>query len=155
MATTLQARVEDYIGSITDTTALADWLNEGARIVVDNLSEDLLLKHTSTLNVPYSGVTVTEYRVIKVLREGRECIPISSGLATQVQDTGSRFYATVRSPVYFIKNGTLKVYPTAGYGATGTAIMDEETSMKVTAVAITDSGQNYSDDYTTVTFTVA
>lgn len=154
MASTLQALVEDYIGSVTDTTALTDWLNEGAKVVLDSLPEEVLYKFTSSLNVPYNGVSVAEYRVIKVLREGKDCIQVSSGLDKQLQNDDSIHYPTADSPVYLIKNGTLKVYPTAGYGATGVAVMDEETSMKVISVGITDSGQNYSDDYTTVTFTV-
>ena len=65
MAGTYQDRVQDYLGTLTDTTALSDQLSAGARKMIDLIPIGELEKFVSPLTDSGSGVSVTSYRFLR------------------------------------------------------------------------------------------
>lgn len=111
---TFQARVEDYVGSLTDTDALTTWLTAGARLITDMLPEHILNEYAETVAVTTSGLSLSGYRVKKALKNGYEAPRVDSGLLTAVQDSNSLHYAISASPVSLIYNKKIYIYPNGG-----------------------------------------
>ena len=154
---TLQARVESLIGTFSDTTSLTEWLTDGVHELVDNLPDKRLEKYSTNLSDSGSGIAVTGYRVLRAHKSGYGTRPVNPGLKTQVVDSGSKYYATATSPVYYEENGkgyvqpsggTLIVfqYPTVAYSTTagGTQFLTDFEKVIVLYTAIRATVQNIS-----------
>jgi len=111
---TFQARVEDYVGTITDTGALSAWLTDAARLVVSLMPPEVMTKfHTSTA-IASGGTTSSATRMTMVTRANKPCIVVGPELEDKITDGNSFFYATAASPIALIKDGTVYAYPTGG-----------------------------------------
>lgn len=114
---TFQSRIEDLVGTVTDTTALSDWVSAGAKYLIDLLPEDKADRMSVALAVDgTTGVSVTGHRVLSAYKDGyRATIKDEEEYARYV-DSNSRFYATASTPVAYILNGFLFVKPGGGTG---------------------------------------
>jgi len=111
---TFQARVEDYVGTISDTDALTTWLTAGARLITDMLPEHILNEYAETVSVTTGGLSLASYRVQKALKNGYEAPRVDSGFLAAVQDSNSLHYAISSSPVSVIYNQKIYIYPNGG-----------------------------------------
>lgn len=116
MALTFQDRVHDYVGAITDTGGLSEWLTAGARRVLELIPKEKAQRHMVPLTIPDVGTSVTNYRVFDVVKSGFRARPIGPGMVAQAVLAGSLHQATTRDPAYAVSGGVLKVYPTSGGG---------------------------------------
>jgi len=114
MATTFQTQIEDYVGTIVDTTSLTDYLTAGAKQFVNRIPEDEADKYGSALTDSGSGVSVTAYRVLRAHKGGYRARRIDAGLKTQAGLTGSLLKTTTNSPIHYIENGLGYVLPGGG-----------------------------------------
>lgn len=113
---TFLARAEDLVGTLSDTTAVSDWLSAGAKYLIDLLPEDKADRMTSEVTDAGSGISVTGHRVFSAYKSGyRAPIKDEEEYARYV-DANSRFYATSITPVAYILNGLLFVKPGGGTG---------------------------------------
>lgn len=113
---TFQSRVEDYTGTISDTTALSDWLTSGARWFVDLLPERKVIDYTANLADSGSGVSVTGYRFYRAHKSGYGARLIDAGMKAQAVASDSIYRATATDPVAYIENGVLYIKPSGGTG---------------------------------------
>lgn len=127
-----QDKVIAYTGAYTDTASLTQWLTQGAKHIVDLLSDDRVKKFATSVSVdPTAGLDVSGYRLSYVHVNGYDARPIDAGQKAVNQDADSIHFAIARSPVYYFDigrlyvlpmgtNGTLSamVYPTVLYSAT-------------------------------------
>lgn len=111
---TFQARVEDYVGTFSDTGALSDWLTAGARKLVDFIPQERA--HEWAINLVYSagGVSISGKRVISARNGSYGAIKRDENIVGNVVDTSSIWYATLVDPVYIIKEGKIYIYPESG-----------------------------------------
>jgi hypothetical protein len=111
---TFQARIEDRIGTVSDTTALSDWLTSGAKYLITRLSEDKFV--TTDLTDSGSGVAIAGYRLFRAHKSGYNADFVDAGLKSQVADSNSIYYANTKDPKAYIENGKLYVKPSGGTG---------------------------------------
>jgi len=131
-----QTQIEDLVGqTVTDTTALTDFLTSTAREITDILPDDVLIKNatldTSDTSNPYDA---TNARILSVARDGRYATEVPYGMSSYVADSGSIYASSVRDPVYYYQGSSMYVipapsgskpfeilkfaYPTVAYGGT-------------------------------------
>ena len=114
---TFQVRVEDYVGTVSDTTSLTDQLTAGAKYLVDIIPEEKALKHTTTVtDLGTLGISVAAHRVFSAYKSGYRAIPLHPDEYARYVDSSSRFFGTSTTPVYYILNGMLFVKPGGGTG---------------------------------------
>jgi len=111
---TFQARTEDYVGSIADTTALADWFTAGAKRLIDLIPPEKLERFSTTLTDTGSGIDISSHRFIRAHKAGRGAVLIDAGLKTQAADSTSIFYGTATSPVCYLEATKAYVLPGGG-----------------------------------------
>jgi len=111
---TFQERIEDYVGTVTDTDALSNWLTDAARLVVSLLPPAILNKFQVSTTVDVAGTTCTDQRLVSLVRTGRACMVLGPEQEHKITDTGSFFYATTYQPVALIKEGKAYIYPVGG-----------------------------------------
>jgi len=111
---TFQVRVEDKIGTVSDTAALSDFLTAGAKFIVNILPPERLEKFTTDLADAGSGVSVTTSRVLRAHKSSYRARRIDAGLAAQAINSSSIYYAGSTDPVWYIANGLAFVKPTSG-----------------------------------------
>lgn len=111
---TLGNRVMAYIGTVSDTASLTDWLTSSARKIVDILPLSKADKYTVSLTDAGSGVNVQSARIVKANKSGYEARQVDSGLKAQVADTDSIYYAIATDPVFYIDSGIGYVKPSGG-----------------------------------------
>lgn len=109
-----QQKVESYTGSISDTTALSEWLTTAARFVTDLLPDHVLDEYATTVDVSTDGLALATYRYLKALKNGYEVRMVGAGMSASVQDSNSIHYAIASSPVGLRYNGKLYIYPDGG-----------------------------------------
>jgi hypothetical protein len=119
--TTYKVRVEDYIGAtVSDTSALSEWLTAGARTIINLLPENKLEKYATDVSITSAGLSMQDKRIFNILKSGYKCRYVDSGLKAWVTNSGSIHYALAIEPVYLYDNGLLYIYST-GSATTGTA----------------------------------
>lgn len=112
---TFKVRIEDLIGAVNDDTALSDWLTEGARRVILYLPESKLENYpTTALTDGGSGVTISNYRLIRAHKSGYGARRIDAGLKTQAGLATSIHYATATDPVWYVELSKAFVLPSGG-----------------------------------------
>jgi len=105
---TFKARVEDYIGTVDDTTGLDQFLKDSCQEVMGRMSPDLLATHADRyLHTSSAGWSAQDKRILEVARRFDSkrilCKQVSSGMEWHVQDSNSIHTATNRSPVFWIQ----------------------------------------------------
>lgn len=111
---TYQVRVEDRVGTISDTQALSDFLTAGAKFITNILPLERLLKYTTNLTDAGSGISVTTSRVVSANKSGYGAREIPHTLAGAVGNSSSIHYPSTTDPVYYILNGLAYVKPSGG-----------------------------------------
>ena len=110
---TIQARVEDYVGTLTDTQAISDHATAGAKHLIDVLPREKLIRLTTELTDAGSGIAVTG-RFIRAHKSDVGTIEVNPSLKAQVQDSDSIHYAPTNSPVHLWDDNKVYVYPSGG-----------------------------------------
>lgn len=113
---TFLSRVEDYVGTVADTTAVSDWLTAGAAYLIDRLPIEKFEKYTSDLTISSSGVSVKGMKVFRCHKAGYEAVRMPAGLKSQMADPDSIHYRYSTKPSYYIENGNIYVLPNGGTG---------------------------------------
>jgi len=128
---TFQEKVQDLVGAQSDTAFLTDALTEGARVVVDVLSEKgsvkLDLYATDKTYTGAGGVTVTGGKAISAHKAGYPANRVPAEMYTQVLDANSIHYALATDPSWYVlkkkgyvqpSGGTLRwvAYPAVAFG---------------------------------------
>ena len=111
---TFETRVNDKIGSFTDTTALSDFLTAGAKYFVNILPPHRLEKFTTNLTDGGSGISVVAYRVFSANKSGYGARRVPQELSAQVANSSSIHYAGSTDPAWYILNGLAYVKPSGG-----------------------------------------
>lgn len=119
---TFQARVEDLIGTIDDTSGLDQFCTDAAEEVLRILPEDLVKdKASRTYTTSSAGISVVGKRILSVSRGGYWAIKVDEKKRQKVTNSASLEYATARSPVYYIQvtatDARLYVKPDPASGA--------------------------------------
>jgi hypothetical protein len=125
---TFQDRVQDYLGTIADTTALTDQLTAGVKVIADLLPLEKLEKFSTDTTDSGSGATISGGRVIGAHKSYCPAILIPKEMKAKASDSGSIHYATATSPKFYIHESkgyvlpgggsiNLFTYPTAAYNA--------------------------------------
>lgn len=118
---TFQDRVQDYVGTFSDTGALSDWLTAAARIISDRIPIEKLEKHATDQSVTGDGLSAQGMKIFEVHKSGRRCVRKDVGLKAAAIDSNSIHYGTTRSPVYLFDGGKLYIYA-GGSATTGTIL---------------------------------
>jgi len=125
---TFQEKVEDYIGSVSNTDALSDWLTEGARIVGERFRPDRLAIYATDKTDSGSGIALTGGRPLSAHKSGYEARLVPKGMSASIVDGDSIHYAVNTDPAWYIDlekgyvlpgGGTIKWfgYPSVLYSA--------------------------------------
>jgi hypothetical protein len=114
MATTLQARVEDLIGTVSDSDALYDALTVGSRFIIDMMPEEVLEENSAETTVTTSGLDITNARVHYAHKNGYGARKVPARFRALVQDSSSIYYAVPTDPVQVVYGGKIYVYPSGG-----------------------------------------
>lgn len=109
-----KTQVEDIVGvSISDTSALSDFLTASAREVADILPKQALL-HNATIDettTDNSGYDAENKRILDVARNGRLSVEAPFGISTQLESSDSIYKASIRSPFHYYKGKTIFIKP--------------------------------------------
>lgn len=110
-----KSQVEDIVGvSITDTSAIADFLTASAREVADILPSRALLLN-SLVNedtTDGNGYTASNQKIFNVSRNGKVSVEVPYGLSSQIAvNSGSIHESTVRTPFHYYKGKYLYIHP--------------------------------------------
>ena len=127
----IKTDIEAYTGDIDspDYTAEAlQFVNDGVRyiysIVLVNDEMASRLSDERTLNTSASTLSLADVMSLDYVTRSdgtiqRECLEGIPSMAGLYDDTDSIHYATVTSPVYYVKNNTLNIHPTPTDAQTG------------------------------------
>jgi hypothetical protein len=119
MANTLKDQIDNIIGSGLASTLYDNWLVAGARTIVDILKPEDLERHSSSVAVPITtGLSVSLYRIWRVLVGGYDAAAYPTGYETQLVDSNSFHQSSAFTPAYIINAGTLKTYNGANCAGT-------------------------------------
>ena len=151
-----RTRVDDLTAfSTTDDVALADWLAEGCKVLINEMSfNDLVSVSLEEQNVvPSTGLNVRT-PVIGVTRDtatsngtSYQCRRISMNQRHEAQDENHVLYATETDPVYYLESqssGINKVKILPG----STSALGKVTKVVYPTPAVTDTAiDNFPDKY--------
>jgi len=150
MASLFKNRIEDYIGSYRGNIEQIDWLNALSSWLTDSAKELFEIAPIVKLKMqsnPIGVVPVVDTdneiygfeaigkRIISVNKDGYPCVEIDDSVISKYQDTDSLFYATPKSPVFYMREGYLKILPDSTISRKGS----------VTGVTVDDAGSEYLD----------
>ena len=120
---TFGTQVEDLTGSLSDNTALTQWLTDGARMVLDNLPLDKLERVTEHVDFTNS-VSSQGKRIHQVLRQDASngnkqmpCRKLSPAFLGKVNDTDYMEAATTSDPAYILHNHLIETFPASASGS--------------------------------------
>lgn len=112
---TFKDRIISYVGAFTDNSLdsqLSQWLTTGARIVVSVLPDSIMNKYATPVTIPpTAGMNVANYRILSVEINGYPAKEISLTNRGFALDSNSIHYATLKSPVYYLQDGKIKLLP--------------------------------------------
>ena len=110
-----KTQVEDIVGaSITDVSAIADFLTASAREVADILPDRALMLNAlvNEDTTDGNGYTASNQKIFYVSRNGRVSTEVPYGLSAQIAvSSGSIHESTVRTPFHYYKGQYLYIHP--------------------------------------------
>lgn len=115
---TFKSRIEEYVGTTGDDTALSNWLTQGARLHVRIMPMQQLIKYASDTAVPTGGLAVANTVVLSVDKDGAPSTQYPSNMRVRLSDTNSIHNATAFSPAHVIHAGKIYVFPDGGNAET-------------------------------------
>jgi len=153
-----KTQVDDLTGfGSTDDVALADWLSNGAREVInvfpmaklDRMSEEVSFHsgNTKTTN-PIDGLNVEDAKILHVLRAVdidaspvvyQPCRHIHTSQVGRAIDSNFMEYATATDPVYYVSDKLLRVLPDNDATNAGTADCLLQKINEDFTIAVTDT----------------
>ena len=118
---TYQARIEDLIGSPSDTQLINDSLSDASREIINLAPSTLLWSVTTTSSDQTSNsYTLAGVKVLQVIRENGvdgqyvTCKEVPMSYERKVQDVNSMFFPSKQEPVFFRKDNSISVFPAPG-----------------------------------------
>lgn len=110
-----KTQVEDIVGvTISDTSALSDFLTASAREVADILPTEALL-HNATIDegtTDGNGYNAENKRILGISRDGYKSVEVPFGYSPQLEaSSGSIYEPTDRSPFHYYKGKTIFIKP--------------------------------------------
>ena len=140
----LKDRLEPYTGDI-DSWYGVDLNTIGDKLIVDGVKyliglvesqqpemlQTFSTRYTSDVSGDTNGWTDWAYdlemteKLLSVIRADYECKEVPVTFEKRVQDSGSLYYATVKSPVYTRRGQKLYVYPASGIVSVDAIVFDE------------------------------
>lgn len=115
---TLQDKVQDYVGTVSDTSALTEWLSSGIRLLVNIIPEKHIYKYSAEEPVTTAGLDISSKRLVRAHKNDYGCRFIEPRYKAQVQNSGSLHYAISTDPVAILDNKKIYVYPNGGTAVT-------------------------------------
>lgn len=117
---TFKVQIEDLTESVSDDTALTQWLTDGAKEIINVLPPVLLqkCKDFSTLDTSPNSLTNIDTKgdILTVMRNDGSVNQVASYIESrfngQVTDSTSLYFATVGTPKWTVYGTNLYVYPT-------------------------------------------
>ena len=125
---TFQVQVEDMVGTVggdsSDTTALASFLTDGAKDVINHMPLSLLRLCSAEVSFTPQSVgsessasTLNTAKVYNIRRNDgtidQQCRLIRTSLKGRASDSDDMEYATVTDPVYYIESNFLNILPSS------------------------------------------
>ena len=115
---TLSAQIQDLVGSFTDETAMDQWLEDGAKEIINALPRNLQKLCTSiqsftSVAAGSEAETLNTGKVFSVFAGSVDCRKIDSTLKYRAEDSGRIDYATSTDPVYYVESNFINVLPTS------------------------------------------
>lgn len=117
----LSTRIQDYIGSFADTTALTDMANEVAKDIIHTAPPEMYPFFSNQVSFTSSAVysesealvNAKIFNVRLVAADGveRPCREIPPALAGRAGDTLEMIYATETDPVFYIRDAKINALP--------------------------------------------
>jgi len=115
MAATLLARIEDYVGTQTDTAAIDEWILAACRWLITFIPEEEAAQHATSTTITNGSTSISNKRLLDVIRNGYRAIKAAPWMVGALADSGSIWSASSRSPRYIITDGgKITIYPTTG-----------------------------------------
>ena len=114
---TLGTRVEDLIGTFSDTTAKDSALTDAAQEILNVLPDECLwLVIDESADIVSNGYSVDTCKVMAVTRDGEFCKLMPLAYENRVINVPESLFApSTNMPVYILKENKISVYPT-GFG---------------------------------------
>ena len=110
-----KTQIEDLAGTIPATVDAEAFITSGIWDVINRIEkiapQMLPLFSAESSWIDGNGKTLTNDFVTSVTRNYIDCKRISEALIAKATDTGSIYYATENSPIFYIINGTLYIKP--------------------------------------------
>lgn len=110
----LKERIEQYVGTTGDDTALSNWLTQGAKFHLRLVPDQELIKYATEETVDSDGLDISDMIVLSVDKEGAPSTEYPSRFKARLTDSDSIHKATEFSPAHIIRAGKLYVYPDGG-----------------------------------------
>jgi hypothetical protein len=130
---TLRAQVESYVGTITDTASLDQFLSDSAKILVDVIPDGKLDSFMVGVAVDDSGASCSSYRIVSASNAGRKARGFPADRKAELSDAHSIHQATAFSPGFYIEGGKLYVVPASSsrlfYGIPYPTVLNTDTSI--------------------------
>ena len=114
---TFQVQVEDLTGSLSDTTAISSWLQDGCKEVINFIPQTRLEEIASNSNFTDSK-DIESMKILSVLRRDANnsnyympCRKLPPSKMGMVHDSSNMDYATTSDPAYIIHGDVLNTFP--------------------------------------------
>lgn len=116
MAGTFQERIQAYIGTVSSTANITDWLVAGAKVLVNKIPDNKIEKVATTIIDPdgTAGITSTGHRLIRAYKSTEQAQKVDPMWKSKLTDAGSRYYATATYPAWYEEGGKAFVIPGGG-----------------------------------------
>ncbi len=116
LAVTYQTRIEDLIGSLSDTDAISNALKDIAREIINILPPILLESMTDKITDPDGdGIALGgSSKIMYADKDGYEARQVHAKSRARYEDNNSLFKATTKSPVFYIYDDIGRVIPGGG-----------------------------------------
>lgn len=111
---TFKSRIESYIGTVSDTSALDSWLNEEVRRLYNIFPKRKAMRYAVEVSDAGSGFNIDDKIILDVHKGGIKAKEISYADKAKYEDSTSIFYSNQYSPKYYIKGNTANVIPGGG-----------------------------------------
>jgi len=111
---TFGERIEDYIGTFSDTAALSDWLSAGAKQLIELIPIDKILDITENVTDAGSGIDVSNKRVIRAHKSGYGATWVDPSFFAQISDSDSIHYASSTDPAWTKQDVKAYIFPNGG-----------------------------------------
>lgn len=113
---TFQERIQAYIGTVSSTANITDWLTAGAKALVNRIPEDKIEKVSTTIIDPdgSAGIASTGHRLVRAYKSTVQAQKVEPIWKNKLTDKNSRYYASTSYPAWYEEGGKAFVIPGGG-----------------------------------------